>query len=143
MAGDLATNDRGDVIRFDANTQSWVPAEIAINEKTGQRAAFDGEGWRDLPGPKPAAPAGGAGDRILSSVTQQGADVAKYGPLGPISRAADSAIPGLDSRAALENACRGPQTRRSSYEGLGGLRDIGRARSRADQKGLYRRPVLI
>lgn len=91
MAGELQTNDRGDVIRFDG--QSWVPADIAVNDKTGQRMAFDGKSWVDIPGPQK-----GAGGRILDKLT----DTATYGPLGMAVKAADSVF-GTDGGAALDN----------------------------------------
>jgi hypothetical protein len=100
--GEIAYDEKaGRAYRLEGG--KWVDTDLAVNEKSGQRFVYDGADWRELPrAPKPAAEGGGV-EAVLSNVARGAADLAKYGPLGPLSTAADKAFPGLDSRAGLEN----------------------------------------
>lgn len=91
MAGDLQINDRGDVIRFDG--KSWVPADIVVND-AGKRMAFDGQSWVEIPGAPKRSFIGRVADNL--------ADVATYGPLGMVVKAADKVTDRTDT-AALDN----------------------------------------
>lgn len=123
MAGELQTNDRGDVIRFDG--QSWVPADIVVNDKTGQRMAFDGKAWVDIPGSAASSgPASdSASDRLkyaLSTVGKsmlQGVGDVAYGPFGMAAKAADRVF-GTDAGAAFDNLKTG------AIKGVSGLASL-------------------
>lgn len=49
----IATNPQGEVVFLDQQGQ-WLPAQTAVNPQTGEKLAFDGQGWQPVVAPQPS-----------------------------------------------------------------------------------------
>ena len=92
----IATNDKGDVLLLNEQTNAWEPAHTASND-AGDTVYFDGQGWQPVPKDtaQPASPPAGAGGGTASGTRPPAEPAAGFDPLSQ-PRAAPQNAPSFD-----------------------------------------------